>query len=237
MHWVVEKFSLLVETATEMTCACKINIYKHARVVHEPPQPLVKRAWYNYIICMQLIAFFCLFLFDIFWKRLHENLFCSSPTLSQFPGRKRLIGSNVRPISVSVPLFPCVNALSSKNTASLCIYCVRRWVLSFFLSPFYGYRNRVCSCRFSRSMSGIGVGPSESERAGEQNERKHVWEGLFVQIFLKRQMPARVEKNLWLCASVRGRSKYECVPNGHHKDIYCISRSLWSLLFIVFYQP
>nr|XP_019944764.1 PREDICTED: TAR DNA-binding protein 43 isoform X3 [Paralichthys olivaceus] len=54
----------------------------------------------------------------------HNN--SSSPTLSQFPGRKRLIGSNVRQISVSVPLLQCVNALSSKNTASPCIYCIRR---------------------------------------------------------------------------------------------------------------
>lgn len=80
-----------------------------------------------------------LFLFDIFWKRLHGNLFCSSPTLSQFPGRKRLIGSNVRQISVSFPLLPCVNALSSKNTASLCIYCIRRWVLSFFPLPLFNF--------------------------------------------------------------------------------------------------
>lgn len=109
----------------------------------------------------------------------------------------------------------------------------------FFLSPFYGYRNRVCSCRFSRSMSGIGVGPSESERteSKEARVRRTVCALFFFFFFLKRQMPARVEKNLWLCASVRGRSKYECVPNGHHKDIYCVSRSLWSLLsLIVFYQ-
>lgn len=109
---------------------------------------------------MQLIAYFVCFCCGL-WKRLHENLFCSSPTFPQFPGRKRLIGSNVRPVSVSIPLFPCVNALPSKNTASLCIYCVRRWVLSFFLSPFYGYRNLVCSFHFSSSMSGIDVGPSE----------------------------------------------------------------------------
>lgn len=50
-------------------------------------------------------------------------------------------------------------------------------------------------------------------------------------------MPARVEKNLWLCASVRGRNQYECVHHAHHKDIYCISRSLRSLSLIVFYQP
>jgi len=40
------------------------------------------------------------------------------------------MGSNVGPIStvqsVSIPFFPCVNALPSKNTASLFIYCVRR---------------------------------------------------------------------------------------------------------------
>lgn len=152
-------------------CACKINIYKHARVFREPPQPPVNWAWYKYSICVcSWLHLFVCFLFDVFWKRLHENLFCSSPTLSPIPGRKRLIGSNVRQISVSIPLFPCVNALSSKNTASLFIYCVRRWVLSFFPLPFfYGYRNRVCSCSFfSRSMSGIDVGPSESERTGEQ---------------------------------------------------------------------
>lgn len=133
-----------------------------------------------------------LFLFDIFWKRLHGNLFCSSPTLSQFPGRKRLIGSNVRQISVSFPLLPCVNALSSKNTASLCIYCIRRWVLSFFPLPlfnffkFLGYRNFVCCCHFLRSVSGIGVG--ESERTGERNERKRCekdcWCGVFSFFFV-----------------------------------------------------
>lgn len=145
MHWVGEKFSFSGDCHNffclflRKLCrddACKINIYKHARVSREPPQPLVKLAWYNYTsVCSWLHLFVC-FLFDVFWKRLHENLFCSSPTLSQFPGRKRLIGSNVRQISVSIPLLPCVNALSSKNTASLCIYCVRRWVLSFFPLPF-----------------------------------------------------------------------------------------------------
>lgn len=88
-------------------------------------------------VCIWLYLFVC-FLFDLFRKSLHESLFCSSPTLSQFPGRKRLIGSNVRQISVSIPLLPCVNALSSKNTASLCIiYCVRRWVLSFSSPRFF----------------------------------------------------------------------------------------------------
>lgn len=152
MHWMGETFSWLDETATlpffvfekmlhRDDCACEINIKKHARV-SRALQPFVKWAWHNYIIwklymCISL-HLFVLFLFDFFWKRLHENLFYSSPTLSQFPGRKRLIGSNVRQISVSVPLFPCVNALSSKNTASLCIYCVRRWVFFFPLHFFYG---------------------------------------------------------------------------------------------------
>lgn len=130
-----------------------------------------------------------LFLFDIFWKRLHGNLFCSSPTLSQFPGRKRLIGSNVRQISVSFPLLPCVNALSSKNTASLCIYCIRRWVLSFFPLPLFNFLNfwdiEILSAvvTFLRSVSGIGVGPSESERTGERNERKRCEEDCWCGVF------------------------------------------------------
>ena len=154
-------------------CACKISIYKHARVCREPLQPPVNWAWYKYSICVcSWLHLFVCFLFDVFWKRLHENLFCSSPTLSPIPGRKRLIGSNVRQISVSIPLFPCVNALSSKNTASLFIYCVRRWVLSFFPLPFfYGYKNRVCSCSFFRDqwvglmLDRVRVSERESKKA------------------------------------------------------------------------
>lgn len=56
-----------------------------------------------------------------------------------------------------------------------------------------------------------------SER--ESKMKESTCEKFFVFLEKKRQMPARVEKNLWLCASVRGRSRYECVPNGHHKDI------------------
>lgn len=77
-------------------------------------------------------------------------------------------------------------------------------------------------------MSGIVVGQSGSERTGEQESTCE--KDCLCKYYLKRQMPARVEKNLWLCASVRGRGKYECVPNGHHKDINCILRSLRSLL-------
>lgn len=61
-----------------------------------------------------------------------------------------------------------------------------------------------------------------SERTGEQE--KHAWEGLCTN-YLKRQMRRT-------CGFVRVWE--ECVPNGHHEDIYCILRSLWS--FIVFYQ-
>ncbi len=76
----------------------------------------------------------CLLFFslNVFYGQAFINLFYSSSPLFQFPGKKPLIGRNVRGISVSVPFFPCVNALPSKSTASLCIYCVRRWVLSFF---------------------------------------------------------------------------------------------------------
>lgn len=100
------------------------------------PSAPFKWAWYDYLSVsswLRALLFVCLF--DLSRKRLHENLFCSSPSLSQFPWRKRLIGSNVGQITLSVPLFPCVNSLSTKNTASLCIYCVRRWVLFFFSSP------------------------------------------------------------------------------------------------------
>lgn len=135
------KFSLLVETPTlhfvlllnVKTEGCMQDKYLNMHEYLESPSSPCKMSLIELYICVQFIDSFC---FDVIWKRLHENLFCSSSTLSQFPGRKRLIGCNVRPISVSIPLFPCVNALPSKNTASLCIFCVRRWVLSFF-PPFF----------------------------------------------------------------------------------------------------
>jgi len=137
------------------------------------------------------------------------------------------MGSNVRPISdfsVSIPLFPCVNALPSKNTASLFIYCVRRWVLSLFLSPFHGYRKScLLLSLFKDQMSGIGSGQSEteSERTGEQNESTCGKDWL-CKHFSKSQMPARDGRTCGFCASVRGRNEYECVPNCI-KDIFCIS--------------
>ncbi len=80
-----------------------------------------------------LSCVFCYFFsLNVFYGQAFINLFYSSSPLFQFPGKKPLVGRNVRAISVSVPFFPCVNALPSKSTASLCIYCVRRWVLSFF---------------------------------------------------------------------------------------------------------
>lgn len=116
-----------------------------------------------------------IFFLFIFCKRLHKSFFCSSSTLSQFPGRTRVIGSNVGQISVSIPLLPCVNALSSENKASLHKLLDGGWffvVVFFSPLPIFvgGYRNLVCSCRFFSSVSGIGVGQSESERKGEQNE-------------------------------------------------------------------
>lgn len=79
-----------------------------------------------------LSCFLLFFSLNVFYGQAFINLFYSSSPLFQFPGKKPLVGCNVRAISVSVPFFPCVNALPSKSTASLCIYCVRRWVLSFF---------------------------------------------------------------------------------------------------------
>lgn len=78
------------------------------------------------------LCFLLFFSLNVFYGQAFINLFYSSSPLFQFPGKKPLVGRNVRAISVSVPFFPCVNALPSKSTASLCIYCVRRWVLSFF---------------------------------------------------------------------------------------------------------
>lgn len=79
------------------------------------------------------------FLVVIFWKRPDENLFCSSSSVPQFPGRNGHTGSNVQQISVSVPLFPCVNALTSKNTTSLCIYCVDGGCRLLSISPLLGF--------------------------------------------------------------------------------------------------
>lgn len=157
-------------------------------------------------MCMQLNASFC-FLCNVFWKRLHENLFCSSPSLFQFPGRNRLIGSNVQQISVSVPLFPCVNALSSKNTASLCIYCVRRWVLSFFPSPLYMDIEIVLSLFEINEWDCCWA---EWEWANGR-ARKHVWEGLFVQILFKETNACKSwEEPVALCECERKRQVRVC---------------------------
>lgn len=117
-------------------------------------------------MCVQANASFYLFFFFfvvILWNRLHENLFCSSSSLSQFPGRNGHTGSNVQQISVSVPLFPCVNALTSKNTTSLCIYCVRRWVSSPFHLPFVRLQEVVFGDQWLVRMSRY-----ESEHASER---------------------------------------------------------------------
>lgn len=62
--------------------------------------------------CIFFCLFFCLTSYGNAFMKISPAV---PPTLSHNPGRKRLIGCNVRPISVSVSLFPCVNALSSKD--------------------------------------------------------------------------------------------------------------------------
>lgn len=184
---------------------------------------------------MNLVVFFFLF---IFCKRLHKSFFCSSSTLSQFPGRTRVIGSNVGQISVSGPLLPCVNALSSENKASLHNLLDGGWFF-LFLSLFLwgGGSVEILSApvAFFSSVSGFGVGPSESERTGELNERKHVWEELLVRFYFTFKKKDKCLGELRrTCGFVRvweERSTYECVPSDHHEDISYISRSLSSLLF------
>lgn len=112
-----------------------ISVCPHIRVslsISGPSQHTVHLKMFHvesHLSCV-LCSFFCTS--KVFYGQAFIHLFYSSSPLFQFPGKKPLVGRNVRAISVSVPFFPCVNALSSKSTASLCIYCVRRWVLSFF---------------------------------------------------------------------------------------------------------
>lgn len=104
------------------------------------------------------------------------NLFYSSSPLFQFPGKKPLVGRNVRAITVSVPLLPCVNALPSKSTASLCIYCVRRWV-SFFPPLFHGW-NLSAFWELSDMVMDCWWAQNErlNERTGWERERTWNWE-------------------------------------------------------------
>lgn len=118
-------------------------------------------------IWVVLCSFF--FSLNVFYGQAFINLFYSSSPLFQFPGKKPLVGRNVREISVSVPFFPCVNALPSKSTASLCIYCVRRWVLSFF--PLFHGWNLSAFLRAESEMV-MDCWCATSERL---NERTH-WE-------------------------------------------------------------
>lgn len=128
----------------------------------------------------------------------------------EFPGKKPLIGSNVRPNSASVPLFPCVNALPSKDTASLCIYCVRRWVLS--LSPLFMDQNILSALSLENKAIGSG-----------QRVRDWVWEKQYEKDWLCDAEETDVceswEEPVALC---------ECVPYDHQKDIHRILRSLRS---------
>lgn len=73
---------------------------------------------------------------------------------------------------------------------------------------------------FENNAIGGGQRVRLSERTGKKASVKRTGCAM-----LKGQMSARVKNNLWLCASVKGRSKYECVPYDHQKDIYRILRS------------
>lgn len=120
-----------------------------------------------------LSCFLLFFSLNVFYGQAFINLFYSSSPLFQFPGKKPLVGCNVRAISVSVPFFPCVNALPSKSTASLCIYCVRRWVLSFFSFSW------MKSVRFFESWEWYGDGllvrhEWETEWANALRERENL---------------------------------------------------------------
>lgn len=97
--------------------------------------------------------------------------------------------------------------------------------------PFFGYKKSCLLCSAFENNEWDWWWP-KSERLRVSERERAKWKKASVKrtgcAMLKGQMSARVEKNLWLCASVKGRSKYECVPYDHHKDIYCISRSLRS---------
>lgn len=121
------------------------------------------------------LELYCVELFAFFWVygQAFINLFYSSPPLFPFPWKKRFVGRNVRAISVSVPFFPCVNALPSKNTASLFIYCVRRWVLSF--SPLFMDKSvRYVSLWERVRWWWIVGGPRVRDWMSEQTERANV---------------------------------------------------------------
>lgn len=179
------------------------------------------------------ISLFC-FVFLFFWKRLHERFFRSSPTLSQFPGRSRFIGCNVRQISVSLPLLPRVNALSSENTASLRVYSVRRWVLPFFSLP-------CPSFFFPPSFRDIEILSApvafwsrwvdlvlDRMRVSKRKESKNCL--CFIYIFLKDKCLGEVRRTCGFVRVWEEEAKYVCVLSDHHKDISCISRPLSFLL-------
>lgn len=121
-------------------------------------------------IWVVLCSFFSL---NVFYGQAFINLFYSSSPLFQFPGKKPLVGRNVRAISVSVPFFPCVNALPSKSTASLCIYCVRWWVLSFF--PLF--MDEICPLFWELRVIWWWIvgAPRVRDWMSERTERERTW--------------------------------------------------------------
>lgn len=148
----------------------------------------------------------------------------------EFPGKKPLIGSNVRPNSASVPLFPCVNALPSKDTASLCIYCVRRWVLPFFLPSSWIYKSCLLFVSLLRTMRLVVA--KEWDWVSER-ERKQVWRGLVVRCWR-----ARCLRELRITCGFVRVWKEEASTSVFHMTIkrtfiaYWDPQSLLSLIFL-----
>lgn len=167
---------------------------------------------------LSCIVWSCLhFLFRVYGQAF-INLFYSSPPLFPFPWKKRFVGRNVRAISVSVPFFPCVNALPSKNTASLFIYCVRRWVLSF--SPLFMDKSVQYVSLWERvRWWWIVGGPRVRDWMSEQTERERTWAVCAIKKTKK--------KTRWL-QDVRRTCVSECEQQQH---VFChIFR--WTLIIL-----
>lgn len=190
---------------------------------------------------LSCIVWSCLhFLFRVYGQAF-INLFYSSPPLFPFPWKKRFVGRNVRAISVSVPFFPCVNALPSKNTASLFIYCVRRWVLSF--SPLFMDKSVQYVSLWERvRWWWIVGGPRVRDWMSEQTERERtwtqVWKELFVRLKIAKKKKERKKKQddckMWeepVWASVNSSSMFSVtLSDGHSLFLF----PFWSISFSSF---
>lgn len=98
----------------------------------------------------------------------------------------------------------------------------------FFPLPFIWIKKLLALTAVQGRWVGLLVRVSERESKKSTCEKDCLWK-----YSLKNQMPARVEKNLWLCASVRGRGKYECVPN----DITRTFSVSWHSFGLCFLSP